>query len=334
MDKCRHKVLVALVFFMATRHVMAVVAILQQLALHQHYGAMTMTFAVMVGESGASRGPWNIWMCDRRTNFMENQLFGSYTVHLFRQHTRLLPKKFEYLCGILAPLLSRSNTNMWLAIPLQTRVTLSLNRLCTGNSLRGCAETYGIHKSSASIIVREFCMAIERYLKPLVIEKQTTTTLKRISAEFEELRGIPYVIGVVDGSYIPIIAPPIDPTSYYYRKRFYSALLQGVVDSQCRFWDYDFRWAGHCHNWTLFHNSDIGKRIMRGALIPYKLIGDVAYPTRLWFYSPFKSEKEGLSRAKAHCNFIQSSTLMAVERAFGILKGRWRILLKRIDMPL
>jgi hypothetical protein len=35
MDDCRHKVLVALVFFMAIRHVMVVVAILQQLALHQ-----------------------------------------------------------------------------------------------------------------------------------------------------------------------------------------------------------------------------------------------------------------------------------------------------------
>ena len=33
------KVLVALVFFMAIRHVMVVVVILQQLALHQHYGA-------------------------------------------------------------------------------------------------------------------------------------------------------------------------------------------------------------------------------------------------------------------------------------------------------
>jgi hypothetical protein len=32
MDKHKHKVLVALVFFMAIRHVMAVVAILQQLA--------------------------------------------------------------------------------------------------------------------------------------------------------------------------------------------------------------------------------------------------------------------------------------------------------------
>jgi hypothetical protein len=44
--ECRHKVLVALVFFMAIRHVMAVVAILQQLALHQHSGAMMMMFAV------------------------------------------------------------------------------------------------------------------------------------------------------------------------------------------------------------------------------------------------------------------------------------------------
>jgi hypothetical protein len=35
MDKRRHKVLVALVFFMAIQHIMAVVAILQQLALHQ-----------------------------------------------------------------------------------------------------------------------------------------------------------------------------------------------------------------------------------------------------------------------------------------------------------
>jgi hypothetical protein len=44
--ECRHKVLVALVFFMAIRHVMAVVAILQQLALHQYYGAMTMMFVL------------------------------------------------------------------------------------------------------------------------------------------------------------------------------------------------------------------------------------------------------------------------------------------------
>jgi hypothetical protein len=46
MDERRHKVLVALVFFMAIQHVMAVVAILQQLALHQLSGAMMMMFVV------------------------------------------------------------------------------------------------------------------------------------------------------------------------------------------------------------------------------------------------------------------------------------------------
>ena len=44
--------------------------------------------------------------------------------------------------------------------------------------------------------------------------------------------------------------------------------------------------------------------------------------------------KAGLSREKQYWNSIQSSTKMAVERAFGMLKGRWRILLKKIDMPL
>ena len=29
------------------------------------------------------------------------------------------------------------------------------------------------------------------------------------------MKGIPYIIGVVDSSHVPIIAPKIDPASYY-----------------------------------------------------------------------------------------------------------------------
>jgi len=43
------------VFFMAIRHVKAVVATLQKLALHQHYAALAMIFVVMVRDSNASR---------------------------------------------------------------------------------------------------------------------------------------------------------------------------------------------------------------------------------------------------------------------------------------
>ena len=73
---------------------------------------------------------------------------------------------------------------------------------------------------------------------------------------------------------------------------------------------------------------------MSRVFLLYKLIGDIAYPMCLWFYSPFKGEKASLSREKQYWNFIQSSTRMAVERAFGMLKGRWRILLKKMYMPL
>lgn len=53
-----------------------------------------------------------------------------------------------------------------------------------------------------------------------------------------------YVMGEVNGSHIPIIASPADPTSYYYRKGFSLALLQGVVEYTCKFWDYIFGWIG------------------------------------------------------------------------------------------
>ena len=158
--------------------------------------------------------------------------------------------------------------------------------------------------------------------------------MKQVAKGFEALHGIPFILGAIDGSHIPIVAPSHDSVAYYCQKGYYSCLLQEIVDVNCKFWDYDFGWAGQIHDWALFQKSEIGKKTMKGAFLPYKFIGDAAYPMRPWFYSPFKGERTRLSRRKAHWNFIQSSTRMAVERAFGILKERWRVLLKQIDMPL
>ncbi len=73
---------------------------------------------------------------------------------------------------------------------------------------------------------------------------------------------------------------------------------------------------------------------MKNKFLFYKLIGDIVYPMQPWFYSPFKSEKNGLLRYKAHWNSIQSNIRMLVARAFRMLKGKFRILLKGIDIPL
>jgi hypothetical protein len=73
---------------------------------------------------------------------------------------------------------------------------------------------------------------------------------------------------------------------------------------------------------------------MRGLILPFMFIGDAIYPMWPWYYSPFKEEKNSLLRRKVHWNFIQSNNRMAVDKEFGILKGRWWILLRRINMSL
>jgi hypothetical protein len=73
---------------------------------------------------------------------------------------------------------------------------------------------------------------------------------------------------------------------------------------------------------------------MEGRFLPYKLIGDVAYPVWHWMYCPFKGCYDGLKSYKAHWNFIQSLNRMCVECAFGILKDRWGIIQKRADVPI
>jgi len=158
--------------------------------------------------------------------------------------------------------------------------------------------------------------------------------MKQIFAKFESLHGIPYILGATDGSHIPIIAPSINPASYYCRKGLYLVLFQSIVDYQYKFWDYNLSSARSLHDWSLFQKSKIGKRTVNGVFLTYKLIGDVAYPMRPWFYSSFKEKKTGLSREKQCSNFIRSSTWMAIKNTFCILKGKWRMLLKRINILL
>ena len=65
---------------------------------------------------------------------------------------------------------------------------------------------------------------------------------------------------------------------------------------------------------------------MKGKFLTYKLIGDATYSIHPWMYCPFKGTSNRLEPYKAHSNFIQSSTRVCVEHAFGTLKGRWRII--------
>ena len=269
-----------------------------------------------------------------KPGFFDQNLLGSFNSREFKGRMRIDVSTFEYLCNTLASDLQRQDTSMRLAIPVQVKVAVSISRLATGNYMQCIADLYRIGLSSSQLAVSQFCSAIKKTFLAKFISWPSPSIMERYAQEFEDLHDIPYVVGVVDGSHIPIVAPRLHAPDYYNRKGFHSILLQGVVSARCLFWDFDIGWACSMHDANLWARTAIGQHCESGKLSPYTLVGDAAYPCRPWMLAPYKGHKDRFSREEYHWNFVQSSTRMCVERAFDILKGRWRILLKRVDVHL
>ena len=289
-------------------------------------------FRVMNG-----RGQRRLWAHERGLflpGFFDQNLLGSFNAREFKGRMRMDLSTFENLCSTLAPDLQRQDTRLRMAIPVQVKVAVAISRLATGNSMQAIADLYRIGLSSSQDAVSQFCIAMKTHLLQTFIKWPTPVIMEKYARDFQDIHQIPYVVGAIDGSHIPIVAPRLHAVDYYNRKGFHSILLQGVVSSKCHFWDYDIGWAGSMHDANLWGRTDIGQYCEAGKLSPYALVGDAAYPCRPWMFAPFKGHKDGLSREEYHWNYVQSSTRMCVERAFGMLKLRWRILLKRIDVAL
>jgi hypothetical protein len=297
--------------------------------------ALLTAFAYTFAHSLLPRASPVTWAHARPVSFTESYLLGSYTAAMFKNRLRVSRDVFQYLCESLGPSLRKESTNMREPIPVETRIAASLYRLGHTCAAAVISDLFGIGTSTVSPVLREFVRAVLQKLKPIYIRNPVTAEhLQELSEGFKKVRGIPTVFGAIDGSHIPISKPKQWAPDYYNRKGFYSILLQGVVDAECKFWDYDIGWAGSLHDYNLFKRTALFRRLVNGDFGNYALLGDAAYQPRSYVLTPFLGSKEGLSRQQFFWNFIQSSSRMPVECAFGILKMRWACLLLRLDLDI
>lgn len=253
-----------------------------------------------------------------------------------------MPKAAFYrLCNDLSPLIHPQSTTMKSPVPLDKRVGITLYKLASNVEFHDVANLFGVGVSTACDIFWEVCKALCQMKKKYVTRPKNEADIQAIIDDFERKSGFPMCGGALDGTHIPIIAPSAYHTDYYNRKGWYSVLLQGLVDSNYRFLDFDVGWPGKCHDSFVFESSYLYtklengtffpnvKRMINGVEIPVLIVADSAYSLSETIMKPYP---EGTATASQRCfNECLSRARIHVEHAFGRLKGRWRTLMKRND---
>ena len=187
------------------------------------------------------------------------------------------------------------------------------------------------------------CAAIVSILLPKYIRIPAGEGLKDVVEGFKHKWGFPQCAGAVDGTHIPIVLPAECPADYYNRKGWHSILMQGVVNHLGQFTNVYIGWPGRIHDARVFGNSTLFQKGQDGSLfpdwketiagkhVPLVILGDPAYPLLPWLMKAFPDNGH-LSRQQRHFNYRLSSARVIIEHAYGRLKGRWRCLLKRLDV--
>ena len=229
------------------------------------------------------------------------------------------------------------------SIQTEQRVAITLWYLSTGADFCTIGHLFEVAKSTVCIIIKSVCCAIVQLLLPKYIRWPVGDAMVEVIDGFERKWGFPQCGGAIDRTHIPIISPKYCPADYYNRKGFHSVIMQGVVNHLGHFIDVYCGWPGRVHDARVLSNSRLFQRGQDGTLlpgvprmisgkdVPVVLIGDPAYPLLSWLMKAFP-DTGNLSQRHRTFNFRLSSARVIVEHAYGRLKGRWRCLLKRIDI--
>ena len=196
--------------------------------------------------------------------------------------------------------------------------------------MRSVSDRFNVTKSTVFACLNRVCRALKNNITSRVIVWPSQERAQVIMDGFRRHRRLPGVIGAVDGGHIPVKAPEDCPENYVNRKNFHSVNLTAICDHEMRFLDCYAGWPGSVHDSRVFKNSDFYQTVGNKFQDDSYLLGDSAYTLETWMIVPFR-DNGNLTPQQRRFNFIHSSTRMVIERAFSLLKGRFRRL-KYLDM--
>lgn len=111
--------------------------------------------------------------------------------------------------------------------------------------------------------------------------------------------------------------------------------MQLVCDDKMLFTDVLAGWPGSVHDSRVLRNSVLWRTAANKFPGDTHLLGDGGYPLSRWLITPYRDNGH-LAPQQRRFNTVLSSLRQKVERAIGLLKGRWRklLFLDHLDLTL
>ena len=266
----------------------------------------------------------------------------------WKKDFRVTGRTFQEIVRIVRPRLEKRDTQFRKAIPIEKRVAIAIWRLATGNAFRTISKTFAVGKSTAVQIHREFCRELNR-LAPTFIKfprngRETSSEIEKVKADFK--CKIPQAVGAIDCTHVKILAPALEEKAdYFSRKQTYTVNTHAIVGANLVILDIATGFPGSVHDSRVLRHTSVFRRaenqeilpspedIIEGQRVGPLILGDGSYPLLKWLIKPYNFGP-ALSRSERKFNRKLSSVRSAAERCFGLLKARWRCLLKRLDSEI
>ena len=157
------------------------------------------------------------WVKPRSTTWFTKFLLEEYDDDRWINLFRMTKRSVFHLANILAPSISKKNTRYRLAVPVLVRVACTLFKLSHGASLLLCSEVFAVGRSTMSMILRDVVWAINVVLRKEISWPRADEVME-VAGDFENLCGLPGILGAIDGTHFAISKPKLGPSDYYYFK--------------------------------------------------------------------------------------------------------------------
>lgn len=214
-------------------------------------------------------------------------------------------------------------------IPFEKKVHVTVWMLANKTSFREVANLFKMEKSSVSHCFHEVCELLTNCRNDFISwpsREEQLKTARNVNTKYH----FPNCVGFVDGCHIQIKAPPNNPVDFYNRKEVHSIVLQAVCDENLKFIDVYVGQTGRAHDSRVFRESRLFDQITNLVEKSYHILGDSAYTLKMNLLTPYR-DNGYLTQEEIQYNCTHAKARSCIERAFGLLKSKFRRL-KYLEM--